>query len=234
MPPSSNTPPNSPNPANAAVAAALSNPLDREGFPSPREWQRADPIVFCADWQGKNADAQRETQVRLLWTPATLFLQFRARYRELTVFPDASASGRRDHLWDRDVAEVFLQPDPRQPLRYAEFEVSPNAFWIDLDINLDPAAERLRDLRSGLARRVRLDEAQKLWSAELSIPMRSLTARFDPAAAWRVNFFRVEGPREPRFYSSWQPTHTPEPNFHVPQAFGKLLFAPPRAGPGRP
>ena len=229
-----NTPPRSPRPPEVAVAVALSSPPDREGFPSPQDWQQADPIVFCADWRGKNADPQRETQVRLLWTPAALFLQFRSRYRELTVFPDASAGGRRDHLWDRDVAEVFLQSDPRQPLRYAEFEVSPNAFWIDLDINLDPAAERLRHLRSGLARRVHIDGAQKLWTAELSIPVRSLTPQFDPAAAWRVNFFRVEGPREPRFYSSWQPTHTPEPNFHVPQAFGKLLFAPPAASPAQP
>jgi len=214
-------------PPDTAVAAALGNPPGREGFPSPRDWERAEPIVYCADWQGKNADAQRKTQVRLLWTPATLFAQFRARYRELTVFADASADGRRDQLWDRDVAEVFLQADPGQALRYAEFEVSPNGFWIDLDVNLEPGGERLRDLRSGLTRRVRLDEAQKLWTAELSIPMRSLTPRFDPAADWRVNFFRVEGPSEPRFYSSWQPTGTAEPNFHVPQAFGKLLFAPP-------
>ena len=220
-------PPHISPPPGAAVAAALAHPPDREEFPAAQDWEQAEPIVFCADWQGQNADPQRETQVRLLWTPATLFVQFRARYRELTVFPDASADGRRDHLWDRDVAEVFLQAEPGQPLRYAEFEVSPNGFWIDLAINREPAAEQLRNLHSGLARRVRLDEEQKLWTAELSIPIRSLTPRFDPDAGWRVNFFRVEGPSEPRFYSSWQPTGTPKPNFHVPQAFGKLLFARP-------
>lgn len=203
------------------------NSLDSEGFPAPEDWEKADPAIFSADWQGKNADPERETQVRLLWTRETLFLQFRARYRELTIFPDAAANGRRDHLWDRDVAEVFLQSDRRSPLRYTEFEVSPNGFWIDLDINLDPAADRLRDLRSGLARRVQIEESRKFWTAELALPMKALTAHFDPAAAWRVNFFRVEGPREPRFYSSWRPTRTPQPNFHVPEAFGKLLFAPP-------
>lgn len=164
--------------------------------------------------------------MRLLWTHETLFLQFRARYRELTVFREADATGRRDHLWDRDVAEVFLQADPRRPLRYTEFEVSPNGLWIDLEINLDPAAERLRGLRSGLARRARIEELQKLWTAEVALPMKALTAQFDPAAAWRVNFFRIEGPREPRFYSSWRPTRTPQPDFHVPEAFGRLLFAP--------
>jgi alpha-galactosidase len=61
--------------------------------------------------------------------------------------------------------------------------------------------------------------------AELALPMKCLVERFDPAARWRVNFYRVEGASEPRFYSAWQPTGTPAPNFHVPEAFGTLIFA---------
>jgi hypothetical protein len=92
--------------------------------------------------------------------------------------------------------------------------------WIDLDIF--PGG--LSDLKSGLAHSVWLDEERRIWAAELAIPMKALTAKFDPAAVWRANFYRVEGPREPRFYSAWQPTNTPQPNFHVPTAFGKLRF----------
>jgi alpha-galactosidase len=54
--------------------------------------------------------------------------------------------------------------------------------------------------------------------------MSCLTAHFDPDAEWRVNFYRVEGATEPRFYSAWRPTGTPAPNFHVPEAFGQLVF----------
>jgi alpha-galactosidase len=64
-----------------------------------------------------------------------------------------------------------------------------------------------------------------VWVAELAIPLKALTDNFDPNAVWRVNFFRVEGPEPRRFYSAWRATHTPEPNFHVPAAFGKLRFA---------
>jgi alpha-galactosidase len=60
--------------------------------------------------------------------------------------------------------------------------------------------------------------------AELALPMKCLTEKFSPDAAWRANFFRVEGASEPRFYSAWRPTGTPVPNFHVPAAFGKLAF----------
>jgi alpha-galactosidase len=202
------------------TAVRLVGSPDAEGFPVENAWDAAPALRFSADWRGLNADAERETEVRLLWTPEHLYLRFVARYRSITVFSAADARGWRDHLWDRDVCEVFLQSDPKVA-GYKEFEVAPNGFWIDLDI----APAEKRDLRSGLRRRVEVDDARKNWRAVLDLPMKSLTARFEEGATWRVNFFRVEGAAEPRFYSAWQPTRTPQPNFHVPEAFGKLVFA---------
>lgn len=204
-----------------AAAKALSPfPLDA-GHPSP-QWARATAISFCSDWQGKNAAPERQTTVRALWSQETLYLRFECRYEHLTVFTDSAPDGRRDHLWDRDVAETFLQPDPSNEHFYKEFEVSPNGMWIDLDIG----SGQLVDLKSGLQRSVVVDEKEQRWFAELAIPMKALTAKFDPNVTWRVNFFRVEGVAEPRFYSAWQPTDTEQPNFHVPQAFGRMRFAP--------
>jgi len=205
-----------------AVAVRMAESPDAEGFPTPSSWEASAPLRFNADWRGENSDPERETEVRLLWTPEWLFLRFHAKYRVITVFPDAEPNGRRDQLWDRDVAEVFLQCDPSQPRRYKEFEVSPNGFWIDLDI----APGEKHDLKSGLRRRVKINDAARTWVAELALPMKCLVERFDPAATWRVNFYRVEGAAEPRFYSAWQATRTPVPNFHVPKAFGELIFAP--------
>jgi alpha-galactosidase len=203
--------------------------------PAP-EWAHASPVKFCADWQGHNPDPARQTEVRVLWTPHTLFLRFICRYRELFLFDDSDPSGRRDQLWDRDVAEAFLQPDRSQPRCYKEFEVSPNGMWIDLEIGQpsevspgdqcgDSAPTSPQNLQSGLTRSVWLNREQAIWVAEMAIPMKALTANLDSAALWRANFYRVEGKREPRFYSAWQPTNTPQPNFHVPEAFGYLRFA---------
>jgi alpha-galactosidase len=208
--------------ARTAVAVQMLELPDEDGFPTFSAWGRSATIRFNANWRGENADPKRETEVKLLWTPEWLYLRFQARFRVITVFPDAEPNGRRDQLWDRDVAEVFLQPEPSQLRRYKEFEVSPNGFWIDLDI----APGEKRDSKSGLRRRVVLNQAVKTWVAELALPMKSLVDRFDPAATWRVNFYRVEGPAEPRFYSAWKPTGTAVPNFHVPEAFGELVFVP--------
>ena len=203
-----------------AIAVRTTKPLDAEGFPTPSAWDQAAPLQFDADWQGENVDRERETEVRLLWTAETLFLRFRAKYRTITAFPEAAPNGRRDQLWDRDVAEVFLQPDPSNLRRYKEFEVSPNGQWIDLDI----APGEKHDLKSGMRRRAVLNENAKTWIAELAIPMRCLVEKFDSGQKWKVNFYRVEGASEPRFYSAWRPTGTEVPNFHVPEAFGELVF----------
>ncbi len=210
------------NPSRAEiVAAALSGEIVLDAArPSPA-WNAATPVSFCCDWQGKHSAPDRQTTVRALWSPKMLYLRFECRYRELNLFPDSDPNGRRDQLWDGDVAEAFLQPDPAQARAYKEFEVSANGMWIDLDIAPGVKA----NLNSGMTRSVFLDEKAHTWSAELAIPLRSLTAKFDQKAIWRVNFFRVEGKQEPRGYYAWQPTHTPQPNFHVPEAFGRMRFA---------
>jgi alpha-galactosidase len=203
-----------------AFAVRLVGAVDAEGFPADRAWVVAPAVRFCADWRGKHMDPQRETEVRAIWTSECLYLRFVARYRTITVFSDAEANGRRDQLWDRDVCEVFLQPPGSNPGCYREIEVAPNGFWIDLDI----APGEKRDLQSGLQRRVNVDEPNRSWQAVLALPMKKLTDRFEATAVWRANFYRVEGALEPRFYSAWRPTNTPQPNFHVPEAFGGLAF----------
>ena len=218
------------------------------------EWQSAEPVRFSADWQGKNDNKALETEVRVLWSPEMLHVRFACHYLELFVFEDSDPNGRRDYLWDRDVAEVFLQPpdsmagaegsraafgmagenarhsiicyqnvknDFDAPYAcYKELEVAPNGMWIDLDII--PGGRG--NLKSGLTRSVHIDEESKVWTAELAIPMKSLTLKFDPMACWRVNFYRVEGKAEPRKYLAWQPTMAAQPNFHVPEKFGTLQF----------
>lgn len=199
------------------TAQKLKHPVDSGGFPT--DWSHIEPIRFTHDWQGKNADPQRETEVRVQWALDKLYLNFSAHYRTLYTFPQNNQ--RLDHLWDRDVAEAFLQPPERSGRTYAEFEVSPNGDWLDLAI----ANGTLVHLHCDMKTRVHVDVEKKIWTADLAIPMSAITTQFDPKRAWRCNFFRIEGEEPNRFYSSWHPTNTEKPNFHVPEVFDTLQFA---------
>jgi alpha-galactosidase len=201
------------------TAARLHSPLDSTGLPDANAWQSATSTTFCTDWQGHNPDPQRQTEVRLLWSPEALFIRFHANYRDLYVYPGGPQ--RRDHLWDRDVAETFLQPPHQSGHIYSEIEVAPNGDWIDLAI----ANGNHADLHCTMKPRVAINREHKTWTADLALPMKCLAPHFDPKQNWRANFFRIEGPEPNRFYSSWQPTNTPQPNFHVPDVFATLNFA---------
>jgi hypothetical protein len=207
------------------VAAPVPGEIRFNAAYPAEEWETATPVNFCSDWQGKNRDRTRQTQVRLLWSPETLYIRLECRYPELRFATGGDINGRRqDDLWDGDAAEIFLQPDPSRPLNYKEFGIAANGLWIDLDVS----AAGVQDLKSGLRRSMWVDNLSLVWVAELAIPMKSLTPHFDPKKVWLVNFARVQGPKERRAYLAWHPTNTPKPDFHVPRVFGRLRFAAPQ------
>ena len=202
------------------TAAHVSREIAINAAERAPEWENAPCVSFSADWRGEHSNADLQTTVRVLWSQHDLYLRFECRYHDLFVFSDSDPNHRRDRLWERDVAEAFLQADPSRERYYREFEVSPNGMWIDLDVFPGGIA----NLHSGMKSSVALNEKAHTWFAELAIPIKALTAHFDHKSEWRVNFYRVEGRQEPRSYLAWQPTRTPEPNFHVPSAFGKMKF----------
>ncbi|MDM7997510.1 MAG: carbohydrate-binding family 9-like protein [Acidobacteriota bacterium] len=201
------------------TASEFTGPLNEELLPTAAAWEKAEPVIYSADWRGESPDPQRETQARLLWSREFLYIQFRCRYRELCVY--AGNNGRRDRLWERDVAEIFIRPPGHALRHYFEFEISPNGDWLDLEI--EPGKKTI--VFCSLQSRVRVDAEARIWTAEMAIPIDCLTTRFRPDAVWSLNLFRIEGCEPDRFYSAWQPTFTPQPNFHVPEVFGELHFA---------
>jgi len=240
------------NQGGTVTANRVSGKIRLDSANPAKEWRTAEAIRFSADWQGINGDPALETEVRVLWSAEALYLRFVCRYQGLFMFEDSDSNGRRDHLWDRDVAEAFLQPPEciaeesrtalgeavggarHSTIKYLNVDKdfdAPYARYKEFEIapngmwvDLDIIPGGRGDLRSGLTRSVHIDESAKIWIAEMAIPMISLTAKFDPNENWRTNFYRVEGKAEPRKYLAWQPTMAPEPNFHIPEKFGVMRF----------
>jgi hypothetical protein len=77
------------NSVDVIVAAAINRELTIDATHAAKEWQSATPVTFCANWEGENADPERQTAVRALWSPETLYLRYECRYRELNVFSDS-------------------------------------------------------------------------------------------------------------------------------------------------
>jgi hypothetical protein len=68
---------------------------------------------------------------------------------------------------------------------------------------------------------VRIDQKTRIWTCEMRIPLKALSASAPIAGTrWRLNLFRCD--RANRAFLAWHPTLTP--SFHVPERFAVLAF----------
>jgi hypothetical protein len=188
------------------------------------EWNKAHPVKIDRYWSGDPAPAARHCEARILWSSQALHVRFVGRQAEpLVVGPKPQIAKKTMGLWDRDVCEIFIAPDPNIIERYFEFEAAPTGEWLDVAIHWT-AEKRESDWEfqshmttAAHVERERITIAMRIpWNHWIHEPQKN--------ERWRVNLFRCIGSDPNRGYLAWQPTLTKEANFHVPQVFGSLLF----------
>lgn len=187
------------------------------------EWNQAQPIQITRQWSGEEAPASRHAEARVIWTEESLVVRFVCRQNEpLIVSANPQLNQKTIGLWERDVCEIFIAPDPNTPERYFEFEAAPTGEWVELGIRVTAEGRETDwEFHSGMSVGTKVSRNQIIigmripWSESLPKPQRG--------DAWRVNLFRCVGTGNER-YLAWQPTYTPEPYFHVPEVFGRLDF----------
>ena len=188
------------------------------------EWERASPVHVTRYWSGEEAPAGRRAKVRILWSETALCVRFDCRQDEPLVM---SAAPQREEktvgLWERDVCEIFVAVDAREPERYFEFEAAPTGEWLDLAIWQKPAARETDwHYRSGMSAAARILEGSV--TVAMRVPWEGFSRAPQAGERWRANLFRCVGAGPERGYLAWQPTRTAHPNFHVPEVFGWLRF----------
>jgi hypothetical protein len=190
-------------------------------------WQTADWVHFDHDMSGQKHYPQSETDVATVWTPDYVYFADRCKYTVLNVFDHADPAVEKWELWNRDVVEVFINPQPERVNHYYEFEVSPNNLWIDLEIDKDQSPFNDASWNSHFDHATRIDAEHHIWTCEMRIPVESMGAKgISPGAEWRLNLFRADGPGEDsqRRFLSWSTIPTGA-SFHVPTRFGIIQFS---------
>lgn len=187
-------------------------------------WGKAGQILIKHYWSGEIAEEARHASIDLMWNMEFLMMRFSANQEEtlnLNFNPDTTK--KTIGLWEKDVCEIFICPDPGRPEKYFEFEVSPLGEWLDLAIIQGPE-ERQTDweYKSGMRTSARITEGKILMG--ISIPWEAFGRRPNRGEEWKGNIFRCIGEGKNRGYLAWQPTKTEQPNFHLPNAFGTFIF----------
>lgn len=190
-----------------------------------------------------SAPAIRQTEAKMVWDEWGIYL--------LYISHDPCIWGTftndNDPIFDEEVVEVFLAPQPEGEFYY-EFEVSPCNVRFAVVINnpeTSPGKELVHhhlDCRK-LRTRVQVEgilsgsaSSDREWRAFLGIPYELLERDSPPALAdvWRGNLYRIDRPAPdvPRSglqdeFSCWSPTFTNPANFHCPRHFGEIEFVQP-------
>jgi hypothetical protein len=172
-------------------------------------WQAARVVPITRYWSGELAPLERHAEARLLWS---FVVSLRPQTARKTI-----------GLWDRDVCELFIAPDAREPERYFEFEAAPTGEWLDLAIRqTTDERETDWDFHSGMTVAARITENNIM--VAMRVPWKAFGRKPRPTERWLGNLLRCVGAGATRGYLAWRPTYTEEPNFHVPAAFGWIEF----------
>lgn len=191
-------------------------------------WRLMPRASFDHNYTGKKRYPELKTEVASLWSDKYVYFAFWCKYREINVYQGEDAAKERWELWERDVVEVFINPEPEKVNHYYEFEVAPNNQWLDLEINLDKNPFNDAGWNSGFEHAVRIDKERHLWMCEMRIPLSAMKTRIVPNSQWRGNFYRAEGTGsdEQRSLLAWSAVVARPEAFHNPSRFGIIRFMP--------
>ncbi len=205
------------------VARHVNAPIDVADFEN-FIWRECESVRIEHYWSGEPAMPSRHAEARICWSNEALHVRFVGKQQEPLIVADHPVTNKKTlGLWDRDVCEIFIAPDPHKPWRYFEFEAAPTGEWVDLGIVVKPEGRQTDwDFASGFTTAAKLDG--ELLLIGMRIPWSEAIPKPQAGDEWRVNVFRCVGPEAPERYLAWRPTRTPEPAFHVPEAFGVLRF----------
>lgn len=198
-----------------------------DGDLKKKVWQAAEWAQFDHDMSGRIAYPEALTKVASFWTATSVCFAFWCKYSTLNIYEGEDPTKERWELWNRDVAEVFINPQPERVNHYYEFEVAPNNQWIDLEIDKekDPFADATWD--SHFEHATQVDPQKHVWTCEMRIPVNAITNRdaIRRNTEWRINFFRADGPGDDseRRFLAWS-TILEGKSFHVPTRFGIIRF----------
>lgn len=186
-------------------------------------WRSATAVSIARLWSGEEAPPERHAEARIFWTDQALHVRFLCGQTEPPVVgSNPKLDVKTIGLWHRDVCEIFIAPDPATPGNYFEFEAAPTGEWLDLGIHLTPQGRETDwEFYSGITTAAQV--AGEQLTIAMRIPWSVSIPKPEKGEKWRVNLFRCIGRGNER-YLAWKPTHTAEPNFHVPEAFGWLKF----------
>jgi hypothetical protein len=187
------------------------------------------PFVFPWYEGGK----QEQTVAKMLWDDTRLYVAFFCEDAHIW----AVHTERDSRVWRDDTVEVFTAPNPDRPHAYFNFEMNVLGIFLDrfqprgpgsrVDGEWDAQGIQIKTSTVGTLNDDRDEDSY--WILEAAIPFGNFAEVAKntpprPGDVWRLNLNRLGGNTNPQ-YSQWSASRTPQPAFHAPDDFGRVIFS---------
>ena len=125
--------------------------------------------------------------------------------------------------------EFFFLPDPKASSQYLNFEFNPAAaMYLSIGTGRHDRVEILQENYREILN-VQTAIHDKGWNIAFNIPLSFLRELFPdlelkPGHVMRGNFYKCGDKTARPHYGCWSPIDLPNPDFHCPDFFGKLIY----------
>ena len=207
-------------------------PIVIDGRLNEPAWVAAPDVgAFVFPWY--ESGKKEQTIAKMLWDDNNLYVSYICEDAHIW----AEHTARDSDVWKDDTVEVFTAPNPNQPQAYFNIEMNVLGIFLDQFHPQGPDAPVPGEWNGeGIQIKTQIvgtlnddSDEDEYWILEAAIPFANfahVAVHTPPKTGdiWHLNLNRLGGKTNEQF-SQWSGSRTPEPQFHSPDDFGRVVFS---------
>lgn len=213
--------------------ARLNKSLIVNGIWNKMEWQNIEAIELT-NFMGEIPEFRPVVKAKMMYDANNLYVIFKVKDRYVRCITDEI----NGPVWEDSCVEFFFSSDSNSFERYFNLEINcggtPLMYYNVIPRKdytvLAPDDIKQIEIVSTLPQIIDPEITERTtWVIECRIPLRlirkySKTIQPDFGVCWKANFYKIADKTSNKHYMTWSPIGQAEPDFHLPNYFGRLLF----------
>jgi len=211
----------------------LNDPMTVDGNWDKPQWQKVDALELKY-FMGKAPAFRPKVKAKLMYDADYVYVIFQVKDK----YVRCVATNSNAAVWEDSCVEFFFSPDSDSQMKYFNLESNCGGTVL-MNYNLvphkkltvlDPEDIKQIKIAHSLPRRVLQEITDPVtWTVEYKIPLTLLEKYAEvtkpaPGVTWKANFYKIADKTSNPHYLTWSLVNQAQPDFHLPQFFGNLVF----------